>query len=297
MNRRTFLQFFSAAAFLPFQKAQSIFQEQMNIDKTLIIDPDKIICDRKFKLAVTLKLHEKPINEIVVEIAKSFLGVDYAADTIETPGKERLLINLQELDCVTFYENSLVLARCIKKNKLTYDDYKKELQFVRYRSGVINEYPSRLHYTTDYFYDNEKKGVLRNITKEIGGVRYKRRTDFMSVHIESYPRLKENPEFVAAMKKIEDEMYTREMYYIPKKKIEKVVHQIEDGDILGITTNIKGLDCSHTGIAIWQKGELRMIHAPSPGKKVQITGLSLRNYLMQIKKDTGIIVARPINPK
>jgi hypothetical protein len=99
------------------------------------------------------------------------------------------------------------------------------------------------------------------------------------------------------MKKIEDEMYAREIYYIPKKKIEKVVRQIEDGDILGITTTIKGLDCSHTGIAIWQKGELRMIHAPSPGKKVQITGLSLRNYLMQIKKDTGIIVARPIEPK
>jgi hypothetical protein len=40
-----------------------------------------------------------------------------------------------------------------------------------------------------------------------------------------------------------------------------------------------------------------MIHAPSPGKKVQITELSLWDYLAHLKKDTGIIIARPLEPK
>jgi hypothetical protein len=297
MDRRTFLQFFPAAAFLPLPKVLALIQQKIYSDNPLIIDPNEIICARKFELGVSLKLQEKPINEIVVEIAKSFLGADYAADTIEAPGREHLIVNLQEMDCVTFYENSLVLARCIKKNTLTYDDYKKELQFVRYRNGIIADYPSRLHYTSDYFYDNERKGVLKDVTKTIGGSKYKKTINFMSAHPESYPRLKENPEFVTAMKKIESELSARVMYFIPKKKIKKIAYNIKDGDILGITTTLEGLDCSHTGIAVWQNKKLHMIHAPSPGKKVQITELPLWDYLMQIKKDAGIMVARPMDPK
>jgi hypothetical protein len=292
MDRRTFLQSIPAAAFLP-----SVIQQNLNLETTSVADPNGVICAKKFELAVALKLYEKPINEIVLEIAKSFLGVDYAVDTIESSGKEHLIINLQALDCVTFYENSLVLARCIKKSTLTFDDYKKELQFVRYRSGIIDEYPSRLHYTSDYFYDNEHKGVLKNITKEIGGIRYKKKVDFMSTHPESYPRLTESPGFVVAIQKIENEINTRAMYYITKTKVKKIASQIKDGDILGITTTIKGLDCSHTGIAIWHNRKLHMIHAPSPGKKVQITELSLRDYLAHLKKDTGMIIARPLEPK
>jgi hypothetical protein len=165
MDRRTFLQSIPVAALLP-----SLLQQEKIKANTLLFDPNELICKKKFDLAISLKLAEKPINEVIIEIAKSFLGIHYAANTIEAPGEEHLIVNLQTLDCVTFYENSLVLARCIKKNTMTFEDYKKELQFVRYRSGIIDEYPSRLHYTSDYFFDNGKKGVIKNITKEIGGV-------------------------------------------------------------------------------------------------------------------------------
>jgi len=129
------------------------------------VDPNELICKNKFNLAAEMKLKDKPINEVVVAIAESFIGTDYAANTLEVPGKEQLVVNLQTLDCVTFYENSLVLARCIKKNKITFDDYKKELQFVRYRSGVIDGYPSRLHYTSDYFLTMKKICLEQCISK------------------------------------------------------------------------------------------------------------------------------------
>jgi hypothetical protein len=292
MDRRTFLQSIPVAALLP-----SLLQQEKIIANTLLLDPNELICKKKFDLATSLKLVKKPINEVVTEIAKSFLGIDYAADTLESTAQEQLIINLQTFDCVTFYENSLVLARCIKNNTMTFEDYKKELQFVRYRGGIIDKYPSRLHYTSDYFFDNEKKFVLKNVTKEIGGLPYKKKINFMSTHTDFYLQLRENPEFVKMIAAQEAEMNKRTMYHIPKSKVKKAASQINDGDILGITTTIEGLDCTHTGIAIWQNKKLHMIHAPILGSKVQITETPLWEYLMKIKKDAGIMVVRALEPK
>ena len=291
MNRRTFFYLIPVIVLFPF------FPQQQN--KTTVgtsFDPNELICRNKFDLAVAMKLHEKPIHEIVVAIAKSFIGTEYAANTIDAPGKEQLIVNLQTLDCVTFYENALVLARCIKKNKSTFEDFKKELQFVRYRGGGIDGYASRLHYTSDYFFDNEKKSVLKDVTKELGGVRWKKKINFMSTHPNSYLQLKNSPENVEKIRKIEDEINTRPMYSIPKAYVKRIAPLIKDGDIIGITTTIDGLDCSHTGIAIRKNGKLHLLHAPIPGSKVQITELPLSEYLAKIKKDAGIMVARPVEP-
>jgi hypothetical protein len=297
MNRCTFLHLVPVFALFPF-----FLQQQNKTSLDIAVDPNELICKNKFNLAVEMKLHDKPINEVIVVIAKSFIGTDYAANTLEAPGKEQLIVNLQTLDCVTFYENSLVLARCIKKNKLTFDDYKKELQFVRYRGGVIDGYPSRLHYTSDYFFDNEKKSVLKDITKELGGVPFKKKINFMSTHPDSYLQLKNSPENVKEIQKIEDEMNTRTLYHIPKADVKRIASQIKDGDIIGITSTVDGLDCNHTGIAIrlasrsGQNGKLHFLHAPISGSKVQITEVPLWEYLAKIKKDAGIMIARPVEP-
>jgi hypothetical protein len=291
MNRCTFILLIPALALFP-----PFFQQQKKTPIDIPVDPNEGICKNKFNLALAMKLHEKPINEVIDAIAKSFIGTEYAANTIDAPGEEQLIVNLQTLDCVTFYENSLVLARCIKKNKLTFDDYKKELQFVRYRGGVINGYASRLHYTSDYFFDNEKKSVLKDVTKELGGVPYKKKINFMTTHTKSYLQLKNSPENVKEIRKIEDGMNARTMYHIPKADVKKIATKIKDGDIIGVTTTIDGLDCTHTGIAIWQKGKLHLLHAPIPGSKVQIAELPLWEYLAKIKKDAGIIIARPVEP-
>jgi hypothetical protein len=292
MDRRTFLLLIPSGAFLSSmltpKKVMAYFPES---------DTNESICKAKFEFAASHKLQKRPINEVMSEIGRSFIGIDYAANTIEAPGKEQLIVNLQTLDCVTFYENTLVLARCIKKGAMTFDDYRKELQFVRYRGGIIDGYPSRLHYTTDYFFDNEKKGVLKDITRQIGGISYKKKINFMTAHPESYPRLQENPEFIQAIRAIEQKISRRTLCHIPKEKVKNAASKIKDGDIIGITAKIEGLDCSHTGIAVRQGGKLHLMHAPIPGTKVQITELPLWEYLAKIKKDAGIIVARPSEPK
>jgi hypothetical protein len=291
MNRCTFLQLFPLVVLVPF-----FLQQQKKTTVDLPLDQNELICKKKFDLAVVMKLHEQPINEVVAAIATSFIGTEYAANTIDAPGKEQLIVNLHTLDCVTFYENSLVLARCIKKNTLTFDDFKKDLQFIRYRGGILNGYPSRLHYTSDYFFDNEKKSVLKDVTQELGGVPFKKKINFMSTHPHSYLQLKNSPEYVKEIRKIENDMNARMMYHVPKANVKRITSKIKNGDIIGITTTIDGLDCTHTGIALHQNGKLYLLHAPVPGTNVQITELPLWEYLAKIKKDAGIMVARPVEP-
>jgi hypothetical protein len=66
------------------------------------------------------------------------------------------------------------------------------------------------------------------------------------------------------------------------------------GDIIGITTTIKGIDCSHTGMCYRHSdGSLRLLHASLTEKKV-ILDRTLSEYLASVSKHTGIMVARPV---
>jgi hypothetical protein len=141
-----------------------------------------------------------------------------------------------------------------------------------------------------------KKGVLKDVTREIGGVPYKKTIDFMSTHLESYRQLTEHPEFVEIIRQHEAEISGRSMVHIPKGDVEKVSAKILGGDIIAVTTEIAGMDISHTGLAAWQKGELHFMHAPNVGSKVLITEKTLADYLAGNKKQLGIMIARALEP-
>jgi len=290
MDRRSFIRS------LPFAVSAPLAIANTSLRDFFVQDDDGLICSKKFELAVSLGLRNRQIGDVVIEIGKSFLGVDYIANLLEQPGAERLVVNLRGLDCFLFCENALVFARCVKKNKMTFDDYKAELQHVRYRGGIINQYPSRLHYFSDHIYDNEKKRVVKNVTKEIGGVPFRKTVNFMSTHPDSYIKLKENSDFVKVIRKQEEAINKRTMYHIPKDRVQKVASKIHNGDIIAITTDIDGMDVSHTGIAIWENDSLHLLHAPLSGHRVQITEKTLADYLAANKKQLGIMVARPLEP-
>jgi hypothetical protein len=256
-------------------------------------EKDIEICNSTFQFAVDENLKQKPINEVIVEVGKSFIGTDYASHTLEVDGDERLVINLTGLDCNTFLEYALVFARNVKRGKTTFDDYKKELTLIRYKGGKIDKYPSRLHYFTDWIYDNSKKGIVEDITKKIGGEFLKLDLSFMSDHPQYYKHLKENPEFVSLIKQQEEEISKRDYYFIPQEKIADIENKIEDGNLLAFTSTVKGLDVNHVGIAVrLDDGRIHVLHAPNVGYKVQISELPLPDYVMKIERDSGIIVVR-----
>ncbi|MBZ0181062.1 MAG: DUF1460 domain-containing protein [Melioribacteraceae bacterium] len=258
---------------------------------------DVEVCNQKFELAVSKSLADKPINEVIVELGKSFLGTDYEAHTLEKGEKEELIINLTGLDCYTYMESLIALARCIKSSDTSFENYTKEIESLRYRNGVMGDYPTRLHYASDWLYDAAKRGFIKDITKEIGGVTFENNVNFMSTHPESYKFLKNNDEFVKAIAETEKEISAREYFYIPQDEIESIEDEIQEGDLLMFTTSIKGLDIAHNGIAVkMDDGRIHVMHAPQVGTKVQISDKPLPDYVKAVKKQNGLIVARVLEP-
>lgn len=243
------------------------------------------------------KLIAKPIGDLIVETAKYFLGKEYVAASLEKEGDEHLVCKLDGFDCTTFVENVLAISRIIKKENPTLESYKKELTLIRYRNGIIDLYPSRLHYFSDWIFDNSKKKIIADVTKSIGGLPINFNLNFMSNHPQFYKQLTETPEFVTKIKRQEEEISKREYSYIPTERINRMSSEIKNGDIIAFTTSIKGLDVSHTGIAIKDSlSQIHLLHASSTAKKVIISAKTLADYAADIKKNTGIIVLRAIEP-
>lgn len=248
-----------------------------------------------------LNLPSQPTGKRVVGYGKLLLGNPYVDKTLEVnPYSESLVCNLKGFDCVTFFENSWVFARIVEMNPTpSAQIFMTELRNIRYRDGNLDGYASRLHYTTDYFYNNAKRGNLKEMTSSIGGmyaVIEDKPIDFMSNHPASYKQIENNE---AEWKRIE--FYEREManrggfYYIKKENVAKIEKGIQDGDLIGITTSIPGIDCSHTGIAVrGDDGRIHLMHASLTKKKVIISDEPLADYLAGNAKQTGIIVYRPL---
>lgn len=236
-----------------------------------------------------------PMGTLVTTVGRSFLGTPYAAHTLEVPGEEHLVVNLRGLDCTTFVETCLAFARCVKLGEATVGAFRAQLQLIRYRGGAITGYPSRLHYFADWIHDNAAKRVVRDLTGELGGERLEKRINFMTTHRNSYRQLADDTAFLA-VRETEATLSARGMLYVPKERMAAVSGQMREGDVIGITSAIDGLDIAHTGLAVRSGGEIRLLHAPMAGKSVEITRNPLHVYLRGNDKQTGAMVARVLDP-
>lgn len=244
------------------------------------------------KLAFARGLRDLPIGDIIAQLGQTFVGTRYEPGTLEVPGPERLVVNLRELDCVTFVENTLALSRLARAGSDDFDAFQEALTTIRYRDGELDGYGSRLHYFSEWITDNERKAVLRDITGEIGGVLVTERIDFMSTHPEAYAQLAD-PANLAAIREVETRLNEQARYYIPQERIAEVAPLIRDGDIIAATSTVEGLDIAHTGIALWVDGQLHLLHAPLVGSSVEISEVPLADRIRNIPQQDGIMVARP----
>lgn len=245
-----------------------------------------------------------PIGELMGKIAKELEGTPYVASTLEiTPDVELCSANLDGLDCVTFFETTLGLARMIKKGHETSDDLLKEIQLTRYRGGAVGDYSSRLHYTSDWLADNESKHSIEILSKLPGAEKFPQKVNFMSTHPTAYKQLAAHPELVAKIKQREDEINARTLMYVPSDKIAAAESQLQTGDIVGLCTNVPGLDISHTGLIIKDKdGVPHFMDASSQKKNMKVTlePGSISQYVAESnqrsQKIIGVVVARPLEP-
>ena len=233
-----------------------------------------------------------PDNKLLVKTGESFLGTLYLGKTLEKGDSETLVINLREFDCTTFVESCMALSLAIKSEEPTFERFAESLIKIRYRDGKINGYTSRLHYFTEWISDNQKKGLITDITKELGGIPFDKRIDFMSTHPNSYMQLANDPSLIDKIHEIENNISRSPHYYIPKEEVKSIEHKLKDGMIVAITTSLNGLDIIHTGILISEKGRIHLLHASSDCKKVVISEKPLEEYLLGNKLQTGIMVLK-----
>lgn len=233
-----------------------------------------------------------PLQERMLALATPLTGRPYLEKTLEVPGPEHLVVRLEGFDCFTLVESVLALAHTLSQKQPNWDTFQSVLARIRYRSGVIEDYTSRLHYTSDWAFDNQRKGYLRDITQEIGGVPYLKTIDFMSSHRDAYAQLADDALY-QKIGPIEAAINQRQHYYIPEDQLAGLEKGIQPGDILAITTQIGGLDISHVGLAEFKDGRLHMLHASSKHKRVVRTQQPLADYLLGNKLQSGIMVFRP----
>ncbi|MGQ7870572.1 N-acetylmuramoyl-L-alanine amidase-like domain-containing protein [Sunxiuqinia sp. sy24] len=291
------------ATFLLYSLTLLFACQGMNKEKAMASPPEQqhgVPCERadSLKFASVANhfstVKNLPMPQLVAAVGKQFLGVPYVAQTLEHGEDEPLTVELEGLDCTTFAETALALARTLKSPKPDFAQFTRQLENIRYRGGKREGYTSRLHYFSDWIYDNEQKGLISQPTKTFGQP-LDLNIDFMSTHPNSYPVLKANSDLVQTLALQEKEISGRSYYFVPKDEVKAKENRLQEGDLVGLATSISGLDVTHVGIVVIVNGRRHLMHASTVAMQVVISEVPLADFLQAKKSYTGILVARPIN--
>ena len=240
------------------------------------------------------------IGESVARFGRALEGAPYVEGTLEGPGPERCRVTTNGFDCVTFMEIALNLARTTHTaggREPTSGDVTSAITYTRYRGGRVDGYLSRLHYTSEWIADNIAKGVLEDVTPSLGGVRFPLEVDFMSTHPERYPALRDNLALVDSMRHIERRINSTLRTHVPRGRVAAIERKLRTGDLVAITTSIRGLDYAHTGLIVREGSRARLLHASSKSGRVMLDG-PIGAYLARAPSSSiGITVLRPKPPR
>jgi hypothetical protein len=243
-------------------------------------------------------LARKPMGQIMQAVAEQLLGAKYQAGLLDREPQEALFVSLKKFDCLLFIETVLAIANNIKQQDYSYQALAHKIEDQRYWNGKMNGYCSRLHYFSDWIEDNNRRGNVQNITQQLGGIDTVKKINFMTTHRSSYPNLAQGDLNFQCIARVENSLSST-FNYIPTQNIDQAYPQLQPGDIIGVATNIAGLDFTHTGLVYQQPdGEIGLIHA-SPAGKVVIAQ-DLQKYISNVENAIGIVVTRarePILPK
>lgn len=252
---------------------------------------------RQDSVTVCRLLQEAPKDAGTLWFARQFLGRPYVAHTLEVNATEQLVVNTRQLDCTTLVETVAALYLCHRQGKRQWDDYLQQLRLLRYRQGVLDGYPSRLHYFSDWIEDKVQMTFVQEIQTPVPPFSAEQvvSVSYMSSHPEAYRALKAQPELVPVIRQQEKQLSGLVRRHIPKSAVanSQLLRQtIHDGDIIAITCNKKGLDIAHLGFAVWKKNRLHLLNASQLHKKVVEEPMTLYRYLQQHPSHTGIRIIR-----
>jgi len=271
-----------AKAALPFE---AVFQGRARFDQMI---------------AVADRWKSMPIGERTAAVGEALRGTPYKSFTLEIDDHvEAPSVNLLGLDCWTFFETSLAFARMLDepREKWTPETLLHYVELDRYRGGqCTGSYLSRLHYLEDWLHDNNRRGLVDDLTRKLGGVRVPQSADEMTLHWRSYRYMRNNPDLRIGIHQMENEVAEKGLYHIPKEQVPSIESNLQTGDIIGITTHDGGkIGTSHVGIAVRLQDGIHFMHASAPHNYGKVVlDMRLIDYLRRFRSDAGILVARPV---
>jgi len=239
-----------------------------------------------------------PVGERVAAVGRALVGTPYRNFTLELDTRiEAPSANMNGMDCWTFFEIALATARALKQYPDPQpQDMLRMIEIDRYRGGRCDgKFTSRLHHLEDWLQDNQRRGLVKDITPSLPGARkLHREMDYMGGKASRFfPQLRADRSMIPVMARIEHTLSERGIWYVPKASVPAAEKFLRDGDIVCIVTTWHGDYTSHVGLAVRDaKGVLRFLHASKNAREV-IVDSRLSDYLNRFSQHAGIMVARP----
>jgi hypothetical protein len=242
------------------------------------------------------------IGERTATVGRALVGTRYKSFTLEIDNRvEAPSVNFTGLDCWTFYEISLGFARMLDEpaENWTPERLLHYIELDRYRGGqCTGEYLSRLHYLEDWLADNDRRGLVEDLTRSLGGVSVSHSAREMTVGWRHYRYLTANRSLLGPLRQMEARVSSRPLYQVPKSRVASIEGKLRSGDIIGIISRDgRNLySTSHVGLALrMPDGSLHFMHASSPRNYGHVViDSTLSSYLYRYRTDSGILVARPL---
>jgi hypothetical protein len=241
-----------------------------------------------------------PLGERIIAVAKSFLGTHYVNYTLEIDDHiEAPSVDMDGLDCWTFFEISVGFARMLemKSGNYTPSDLLAMIELDRYRGGRCDgSYTSRLHFLEDWIYDNERRGLVKNLSVALGGVPMRGRyLTEMSHHWRESRYMRHNVALVPQIAAIEQRIASRTIYHIPREQVSQIESKIRSGDVICITGRGPEGFTEHVGLAYRDGvGVVHFMHASKDARRVVID-VPIHQYVYRYHKFAGIMVVRPLD--
>ncbi len=243
-----------------------------------------------------------PVGERTAAVGQALVGTRYKHFTLEIDNRiESPSVNFQGMDCWTFFEIALSFARMLNEpeSNWTPERLLHYIEMDRYRGGeCTGEYLSRLHYLEDWLYDNNRRGLVEDLTRELGGRSVPHSAREMTAGWRHYRYLAGNRSLLGPLARMEANVSSRPLYEIPKDRVAGIESKLRSGDIIGIISRDRGglRSTAHVGLALrTSDGVLHFMHASSPSNYGRVVVDSqLSKYLYRYRSDSGILVARPL---
>ncbi|MGA1129497.1 MAG: N-acetylmuramoyl-L-alanine amidase-like domain-containing protein, partial [Chthoniobacterales bacterium] len=141
-----------------------------------------------------------PVGERVNNFALALRSTPYVNYTLELHDRvEAPSVNMNGMDCWTLFEIALAMGRLVALHPPPYSTQEmlRLIEIDRYRNGrCTGRFDSRMHHLEHWIQDNQRRGLVKDITPALGGKSLKRQMAYMGKKPHLFRQLKADPSMV-----------------------------------------------------------------------------------------------------